>query len=157
MPLEKALPGRQNAKDWLTVKIVETLSAPMDENGAVKLAQYNAAYNATCQWSGEEEEPFQMEDAKMWAKRMENMDGTHGPHWTFEQAQQVMEQNGFSCDPVQFWMALCMMYSDYSKAAQKHGVGNSVEFYADLAQAFLEDKDAPKDKLERYYRSIVES
>lgn len=154
--LERALPGRQNAKDWLTLKIVEVLASPMDDKAAEKLARYNDAYNAVCQWSGGDGlSELSGEDAKEWAQRMENSDGTHGAHWTLEQAKKVMEQNEFECAPVEFWMALCMMYSDYSKAAQKHGVGNSVEFYADMACAFLKDKDAPKDKLARYYRHIV--
>ena len=49
-PLEKALPGRENAKDWLTLKIVECLSQPMEETIAKKLSVFNAAYNAICQW-----------------------------------------------------------------------------------------------------------
>ena len=154
MPLEKALPGRQNAKDWLTLKIVETMSAPMDDKAADRLARYNAAYNAICQWS-EEPGELSLADAKEWSSLMENSDGTRGAHWTLDQAKMVMEQNEINCDPVAFWMALCMIYSDYSQAAQKHGVGNSVEFYADMARAFLEDKDAPKDKLARYYKCIV--
>lgn len=100
-------------------------------------------------------EGFTAEMAEQWLRRMDNEDGTHGAHWTLDQAKQVMAQRGIECDPVQFWTTLNMMYSDYSKAAQKHGVGNSVEFYADMACAFLKDKDAPKDKLARYYRHIV--
>lgn len=155
--LYKALPGRENAKDWLTLKIVENLSVPMDDRVAARLADYGTAYNIVCQWSREDGHPFSMEDAKEWARHMENSDGTKGPHWTYEQAEQIMRQCGVEADPIQFWITICMMYGDYSKAAQKHGVGNSVEFYADLAQAFLEDKDAPKDKVGRYYRYIVEA
>ena len=47
-----------------------------------------------------------------------------------------------------------MMYSDYCKAAEKVNA-NSVDFYAYMARAFLEDKDAQPDKLERYYRCIA--
>ena len=54
-----------------------------------------------------------------------------------------------------FWAALCMMYSDYATAASKHGVGGDVDFYIDMACAFLNDKDAPKDKLARYYEHIA--
>lgn len=100
-------------------------------------------------------EPFTLTTAKNWVKRMKNEDGTTGAHWTFDQAHQLMEQRGIDCDPVQFWAALCMMYSDYAAAASKHGVGGNVDFYVDMAMAFLDDKDAPKDKLARYYSHIV--
>lgn len=48
-----------------------------------------------------------------------------------------------------------MMYSDCAKAANRHGVGGDVDFYVDMAQAFLDDKDAPRDKLARYYKFIA--
>ena len=48
-----------------------------------------------------------------------------------------------------------MIYSDYVKVAKKHGVGDKIDFYADMAKSFLCDKDAPKDKLARYYEYIV--
>ena len=49
-----------------------------------------------------------------------------------------------------------MMYSDYYDVAQKFGV-NVTEFYAELARAFLMDKDGPgpEEKLCAYYRCIV--
>lgn len=166
-PLEKALPGRENAKDWLTLKIVECLSVPMDEDTAKKLASYNEAYNAICQWEEDEEdnyskeaEPlnssFSIDTAKEWTKKMKNADGTQGPHWTLEQAKQIMAQRKIGLDPVQFWVTLNMIYSDYSPVAKKHGLGGSLDFYADMAKAFLTDKDAKPDKLARYYENIVQ-
>ena len=153
--LDKARPGRENAKDWLTVKIVECLSAPMDESAAGKLNAYGGAYNILKEWSSGEGSPFTRSEADAWTRRMENEDGTEGPHWTFEQAKEIMEERGLSLDPVQFWAALCMIYSDYSSVAIKHKVGGNIEFYVDMAKAFLNDRDAPKDKLARYYRDIV--
>ena len=96
---------------------------------------------------------FSPMDANKWVSKMENEDGTTGAHWTFDQVHQLMEQRGIDCDPVQFWAALCMMYSGYATAASKHGVGGDVDFYIDMACAFLNDKDAPKDKLARYLRT----
>ena len=165
-PLEKALPGRENAKDWLTLKIVECLSVPMDEDTAKKLASYNEAYNAICQWEEDEEdnyskeaEPlnssFSIDTAKEWTKKMKNADGTQGPHWTLEQSKQIMAQRKIGLDPVQFWVTLNMVYSDYSPVAKKHGLGGSLEFYTDMAKAFLTDKDAKPEKLARYYDAIV--
>ena len=165
-PLEKALPGRENAKDWLTLKIVECLSVPMDEESAQKLSSYNNAYNAICQWEEDESNDiksvsndsssFSLDTAQAWTKKMKNEDGTQGPHWTLEQAKQIMAQRKIGLDPVQFWVTLNMIYSDFSPVAKKHGLGGSLEFYTDMAKAFLTDKDAKPNKLSRYYEAIVE-
>ena len=93
--------------------------------------------------------------AKEWTANMENEDGTKGPHWNMEQIKKVMEQRNMTGDPVEFWVAMNMMYSDYCKVAKKLGV-NSVDFYAEMAKAFLEDKDTGvPDKLTAYYENVV--
>lgn len=98
--------------------------------------------------------PFTKQMALEWTEGMENEDGTHGAHWSLEQAKQVMAQRGIECDPLEFWVALNMMYSDYSMVAKKLNV-NTIEFYACMAKAFLDDKDAVDDKLAAYYEYIV--
>ncbi len=94
------------------------------------------------------------EQAMQWAQGMENEDGSQGPHWTIEQTKQVQAQQGIDCDPVEFYLAINMMYSDYVKVAKKLGV-NKVDFYACMAKAFLDDKDAGPDKLGRYFEYVV--
>lgn len=61
---------------------------------------------------------------------------------------------GIDCEPLQFWIAMNMIYSDYVKVAKKLGM-NNVDFYACMAKAFLDDKDAQPDKLARYYEYVV--
>lgn len=161
--LEKALPGRQNAKDWLTLKIVECLSQPMDENVAAKLNAYNSAYNAVCQWSEESrpekkdvsDKSFTLDVAEEWASKLQNEDGSSGPHWTMEQAKRIMAQRNISLDPTEFWIAINLIYSDFSPVAKKHGVGGNLDFYVDMAKAFLNDKDAGPNKIARYYECVV--
>ena len=92
--------------------------------------------------------------ADEWTREMKNEDGTTGPHWSFDQAKQLMAGKGYNFDPVEFWAALNMMYSDYCKVAKKHNV-NTVDFYAGLAEAFLKDKDAGEGKLRKYYEYVV--
>lgn len=94
------------------------------------------------------------ETAKEWTQHMENADGTKGPHWSMDQTKQVAAQKNVSENPLEFWVAMNMMYSDYCAMAKKHNV-NTVDFYVDMAKAFLDDKDAKPDKLGRYYYSIV--
>ncbi len=54
------------------------------------------------------------------------------------------------------WIVVNMMYSDYCTAAEKLGCNKS-KFYAELAEAFLFDKDDPnqKEKIGAYYAAIV--
>ena len=99
--------------------------------------------------------PFDRRMAEEWTANMENEDGTKGPHWSFEQAKQVMAQRGIECDPAEFWAALNMIYSDYVKVAKKFNVGSNIDFYVDMAKAFLDDKDAGPDKLAKYYQYVV--
>ena len=55
-----------------------------------------------------------------------------------------------------WWAAMNMMYSDYYSVATKYGLDRPY-FYADLAKAFLMDKDAggPEEKMAGYYHGVV--
>ena len=99
-------------------------------------------------------EPMTKEKAEAWVRSMKGANGMPGQHWTMEQAKQIMARHGYQDDPVEFYVALNMMKSDYMKAAQKMGVDKE-EFYACMADAFLNDEDAHKDKLARYHEYIV--
>lgn len=100
--------------------------------------------------------PLDERAVKEWMSRMKNSDGTTGPHWTLEQVRQVMAQRGIDCDPIEFWAAMNMVYSDYYGVAKHHDMAGKIDFYVDMAKAFLDDKDARPDKLARYYSSVVE-
>ena len=93
--------------------------------------------------------------AKEWVSKMENEDGTRGPHWTMDQVKKVMEQRGIREEPAKFYAALNMMYSDYCEVAKKLNV-NNMDFFAEMAKSFLKDRDAgAPDKLAAYYEYIV--
>lgn len=98
---------------------------------------------------------FDERTAKEWVAKMQNEDGTKGPHWTMDQTTKVMEQRGIKEDPAKFYAALNMMYSDYCEVAKKINA-NNMDFFAEMAKAFLKDKDvgAP-DKLAAYYEYVV--
>ena len=95
------------------------------------------------------------EMAEDWMAGLQNEDGSKGPHWSIEQTRQVMTQRKIDCDPIEFWVAINVIYSDYSKALQKHGAGERVDIYADMAKAFIDDKDAAPGKMAMYYKCIV--
>lgn len=96
------------------------------------------------------------DEAEEWCDGMKNADGTTGPHWSYDQATQLMAQRNLTCNPVDFWATLCMMYSDYSKVARAYSADNP-NFYADLAAAFLRDDDAVEDKIVKYWECIPAS
>ena len=96
---------------------------------------------------------FSPEKAEEWLLNMKNEDGTTGAHWSLE------ETNSFKPEGVNDYCWECvmnMMYSDYYSVAVAHNC-NTPEFYADMAEAFLFDKDAksPKSKVSAYYNCIV--
>ena len=99
---------------------------------------------------------FTEDDAKQWTARMENEDGTIGPHWSMGQTDAVATASGIHVDKPTFWACLNMMYSDYYSVATKYGLDRP-EFYADLTKAFLMDKDAggPEEKMAGYYHGVV--
>lgn len=103
---------------------------------------------------------FTAEDVEKWAAGLVNEDGTYGAHWDMAQTAAAAESIGVRFEHItkEDWhITMNAMYSDYSKVADKYGVGMA-EFYADMAKAFLFDKDAasPKAKLEGYYHGVVE-
>ena len=85
-------------------------------------------------------------------EKLENEDGTTGPHWTVEQTNQVVKSIGGSLyDYNEFdWnYVMNMLYSDY------YGLGNAdATFYGKMAKKFLEDKDAPEGKALKYYLAM---
>lgn len=90
-----------------------------------------------------------------WTRNLENEDGSRGAHWSYDQTTNLLSQKKYDCDPIEFYVAMNMLYSDYYKVAKKFNCNNT-EFYGDLAAAFLCDKDAADDKLMRYYECVVE-
>lgn len=104
------------------------------------------------------EKEFDRAETMYWAEHMQNADGTTGPHWTMDQTSAVADASGAGRD-IPHWIfgvTMNMMYSDYYEVARKFGV-NVPEFYAELARAFLMDKDGPgpEEKLCAYYRCIA--
>ena len=137
---------------------------PVNPDRAAFLADCWAAYKALCMICGGEEpdmadddygeKPLTKDQAMCWVASMENANGKLGGHWTMEQTEQVRKQKEIECDPVMFYAAMNMMFSDYCKVAEKFNV-NSAEFFAGMAKAFLDDKDAMPNKLARYYHGIA--
>lgn len=93
-----------------------------------------------------EENYLTKDEAMEYVEHFKNKDGSVGEHWTYEQTTKYLESHEelSHLNPVCFYVAINMMYSDYYKPTRP------VEAYAGLAKDFLTDPDAPKDKLKRY-------
>lgn len=144
------------AKDTFGVRDLELSHMLIaDLNGLKELCP--AAYTAD---TGTEDVPshghanhLTMDQAKRWVSTMANADGTAGAHWPPEQTNAVMAQRGITCDKADFFAAMNMLYSDYCMVAKAYSADNP-NFYADLAAAFLHDKDAAPGKMVTYWESI---
>lgn len=93
------------------------------------------------------------EDLSGWAAHMKNEDGTVGAHWTTAETELYRPSE---IEPTDWNLTMNMIYSDYFGVANKYGL-DIVEFYVDMAKAFLLDKDAkgPHKKLVAYYNHIA--
>lgn len=102
---------------------------------------------------------FDRETAERWVARMENEDGSTGAHWSMEQTNELAANLGITWDEFSswcWWVTVNMMWSDYYAVASHFGVATP-DFFAELARAFLCDKDAvgAKEKLSAYYCGVV--
>ena len=141
-------------------KLHEAMEKPVTLGSAEEVGLYAKTICRVEKLHGHHNEPetatFDRETAMQWAAHMQNADGTTGPHWTMGQTDAVANITGVSVKSCVWWAAMNMMYSDYYGVAAKYGLDRP-EFYADLAKAFLMDKDAggPEEKMAGYYYGVV--
>ena len=95
--------------------------------------------------------PFLCEDkARMYVSEMENADGTHGEHWTFDQIRSSCDRLGLpvSTDRYNEWdmyAAANMMWSDL------YDTNKPVEMYIRDAHRYLRDPDFPRPGKMKWY------
>ena len=101
-------------------------------------------------------------DIENWKRHLKNQDGTTGEHFKKEQVMQAARQIGVNpeenCNQHILGLVMNMRYSDYCAVAKKFGLDRP-DFYAELAKAFLNDKDfegEPEEKVYLYYKCIAE-
>ena len=106
------------------------------------------------EYGGTEEYPKLTRDVAMeWADSLENADGTTGPHWPMVQIKNIMADRKLTGDPIDWFLAMNLTYSDLCKVFKKYNISN-LDAYVDFAKAFwLADKDFP-DKLEKYHAAL---
>ena len=100
------------------------------------------------------------EMAEEWVESMEGSDPAKpsGGKWTMEQVKPIAQKYGVPTEGekfYEFWAVMNAMYSDYYPVAKKYNV-LTPDYFADLAMAFINDKDAVEGKTAMYYECIVE-
>lgn len=112
---------------------------------------------------GEQYGKMSQKDIEKWKHSFMNADNSQGEHFNKEQVMQASRSIGlndmqeFGGEDI-FCLAMNMMYSDYCMVARKYNVDRP-DYYAELAKAFLKDKDfggKPEEKLYLYYKCIAE-
>lgn len=94
--------------------------------------------------------------AMEWVKSMHNADGTKTPHWTMDQVRQVVKQKGITgIELPELFAVMNALYSDYDPVFKRHNVSN-MEFYVDMAKAWIMDEDAVENKAMAYWECIVD-
>ncbi len=102
------------------------------------------------------DEHLTREDAEDWVRHMKSEDGKTGARWPYQEIKQYAGNFGIQGEEqvTEFFAVMNALYSDYCKVAKKHGV-DKVDFWADLAKAFINDKDAAPGKVRMYYECIA--
>lgn len=92
---------------------------------------------------------FDEATAKEAVVKMENVDGTDGEHWTYEQICQLANSKGISY-PEDLYYAMNMLYSDLYRV-----IGNDTEKYLVIAKAlYWDDPDMEEGKLFKQYVAV---
>lgn len=87
--------------------------------------------------------------------KMENEDGSRGPHWSIEETTALASQHGISLsnrfNRYDWYVALNMIYSDFYKVIVSISNSNNVRHFIEFAKAWLADKDIDEGKMWYYY------
>ena len=102
---------------------------------------------------------FNEEHARKAVSKMENEDGTRGPHWSIEETTSLANQYGVSLNNkfnrYDWFVALNMIYSDYYRVMINISNSNSPKNYVEFAKAWMNDKDIDEGKMWYYYMYVV--
>lgn len=99
---------------------------------------------------------FDEEHARYAVEEMENEDGSKGPHWTVEETTSIANQMGINLrsekhNKWDWYVAMNMIYSDFYKAVVAMTGSTNTKHFAELAKAWICDKDIEEGKMWHYY------
>ena len=74
-----------------------------------------------------------------------------GEHWNFDQVKSYIEEKGIYGYCVKYYLVMNMVYNDYHNVALIYGHQDDVDFFFQLADAFINDEDAKPYKVSKYF------
>lgn len=101
------------------------------------------------------------EEMEKWAKNLENEDGTDSYHFSKQQIEEAAKKVGVNYQEYgvdYLWLTANMLYSDYCDVVAPYGLQDKADFWAKMAEAFLDDSDfdgTGSEKLSIYYHMIA--
>lgn len=102
---------------------------------------------------------FNEECALKAVSKMENEDGSRGPHWSLEETTSVAKQYGVifnnKFNRFDWFVALNMIYSDYYKVIVSITNSANVKNFVEFTKAWLNDKDVDEGKMWYYYIYVM--
>lgn len=161
-----------NIRDYQDKRRIGFGSVTDDEDGGADMRQYGRRYDpdrqsARMHYGKQEQGHHQMvyaegdedhltaEEAEEWVRGMVFEDGKKGGRWELQDIRRYAENYGVKPDEVvEFYAVLNALATDYGKVAKKFGV-DRMEYWAEMAKAFMHDKDAQPGKVKLYYECIA--
>lgn len=161
-----------NIRDYQDKRRIGFESVTDDEDGGADMRQYGRRYDPDRQsarmhygkqeqghhqmgYAEGDEEHLTAEEAEEWVRGMKPEDGKKGGRWELQDIRRYAENYGVMPDEVvEFYAVLNALATDYGKVAKKFGV-DRMEYWAEMAKAFMHDKDAKPGKVKLYYECIA--
>lgn len=143
----------QAVRDLAALITVHKYLCRQEGRGEMALAPLPASHHKS---AGSPAHHLDKVTAMEWVENMEDESGVRGGKFSWHDTQQMAMARGMHSDQemIDFYAIVNAMYSDYSQVAKKFGV-DKPDFYACLAKAFIEDKDAVEGKVLKYYEYIT--
>ena len=102
---------------------------------------------------------FNEEYARKAVSKMQNEDGSRGPHWSLDETTQFANQYGVNLNTrfnrYDWYVALNMIYSDYYRVIMQMTNSNNIKHYVEFAKAWLNDKDIDQGKMWYYFIYVM--
>jgi hypothetical protein len=74
----------------------------------------------------------------------------YGQRWSMDEIAEYLRGRGIMEHIKCYYLVMNMMYNDYSRTARQYNL-DVPEFYFDLSYDFINDVDAKKHKVEKYF------
>ena len=136
-------------------------SMPFSVEGDIRYDDYDYDYDMA-DYAGQQQIKLNKKDIQAWKRKMMNADGSRGEHFDMQQIMSAAEKLGIKFkeyDEKELCITANMLYSDYCEVLKSIVPKDKEDIvYTKMAQAFLEDEDAPEgsEKLALYYKCIVD-